>query len=138
MTLPVINYDFALGKIKIPAGAENFPIEASYTFGFDAQLIEFMPHMHLRGKDFTYEAIYPDGKRVTLLSVPRYQFAWQTLYQAAEPIPMPRGTKLRCIAHFDNSAKNPNNPNPNKDVGWGDQTWEEMMVGWVDYCVPVK
>jgi hypothetical protein len=92
-----------------------------------------MPHMHLRGKDFLFEATYPDGKKEVLLSVPRYDFNWQSVYRAAKPLAMPKGTKLRCVAHFDNSGKNPNNPDPSKPVFWGDQTWEEMMVGWFDF-----
>jgi peroxiredoxin len=135
MTRPVHSGRFITRVDKIPAGAENYKIEADFTFRDDAHLTAFMPHMHLRGKDFTYEVIYPDGKTETLLSVPHFQFGWQTLYHCAEPLAMPKGTKLHCVAHFDNSAKNPNNPDPKKDVYWGDQTWEEMMIGWIDYYV---
>jgi hypothetical protein len=92
-----------------------------------------MPHMHLRGKDFLYEAIYPDGKKEILLSVPRYDFNWQSIYRLAEPLALPKYTKIHCIAHFDNSANNPNNPDPKKNVFWGFQTWDEMMTGWFDY-----
>jgi len=92
-----------------------------------------MPHMHLRGKDFLYEAVYPDGKKEILLSVPRYNFNWQSIYRLEKPKPVPKGTKIQCLAHFDNSAKNLNNPDPTKKVFWGDQTWEEMMIGWMDY-----
>jgi peroxiredoxin len=133
LTNPIHNGWFMARWIRIPAGAANFKIEASHRFKKDVRIIGFMPHMHLRGKSFTYEAIYPGGKRKTLLSVPRYNFNWQSIYTAAEPIRLPKGTKLRCVAHYDNSAKNPNNPDPKKSVTWGDQTWEEMMVGWIDY-----
>ena len=91
------------------------------------------PHMHYRGKDMTYTAIYPDGHQEVVLRVPKYDFGWQTTYELAEPKVLPKGTKMHCVAHFDNSAKNPNNPDPNKTVYWGDQTWEEMMIGWIDY-----
>jgi hypothetical protein len=91
-----------------------------------------MPHMHLRGKDFLYELVYPDGRRETLLSVPRFNFNWQSAYRFVEPAGVPKGSTIHCVAHFDNSKKNPNNPNPNKPVTWGDQTWEEMMIGWTD------
>ena len=91
-----------------------------------------MPHMHLRGKDFLYEAILPDGKHETLLSVPRFDFGWQSVYRLLRPYAMPKGSKLHCVAHFDNSAKNPNNPDPTQEVRWGDQTWEEMMIGWME------
>ena len=130
---PINPNTFITRQDKIPAGAEHYKIETEYTFTENAHLLTFMPHMHLRGKDFLYEATYPDGKTTTLLFVPRYQFGWQTLYRCAAPIPMPKGTKLHLVAHFDNSAKNPNNPDAKKDVFWGDQTWEEMMIGWIDY-----
>ena len=135
VTRPIINIRFVTRQERIPAGAENYKTEAEYTFTQNAHLVTFMPHMHLRGKDFRYEAIYPGGKTETLLSVPRYQFDWQTLYRSAEPLPMPKGTKVHCVAHFDNSTKNRSNPDPTKEVVWGDQTWEEMMIGWIDYYV---
>ena len=120
-------------SIQIPPGDDNFKVEASFRLKRDGHLIGFMPHMHLRGKDFLYEAVYPDGKREILLSVPRYNFNWQSAYRLEEPKAVPAGTRIHCLAHFDNSAKNPNNPDPTKRVFWGDQTWEEMMIGWTDY-----
>ncbi len=132
-TLPVYSTRFISRLDRIPAGVENYKIESEHVFEQDAHLLHFMPHMHLRGKDFLYEAIYPDDKKEILLSVPRYDFGWQSVYRLAEPVAMPKGTKLHCVAHFDNSAKNPNNPDPTKAVYWGDQTWEEMMIGWIDY-----
>jgi hypothetical protein len=88
------------------------------------------PHMHVRGKDMTYTARYPDGRTETLLSVPKYDFEWQITYQLAEPKVMPKGTKLEVVAHFDNSPANRFNPDPTQEVRWGDQTWEEMMIGF--------
>ena len=119
--------------VHIPPGADNHKIESEFTFKDDAHIIGFMPHMHLRGKDFLYEAIYPDGKKEVLLSVPSYNFNWQSAYRYDQPRAMPKGTRIHCVAHYDNSAKNPNNPDPTKRVFWGDQTWEEMMIGWMDY-----
>ena len=85
--------------------------------------------MHLRGKAFRFEALYPDGNSEILLDVPRYDFSWQNTYDLAEPKLMPEGTEIRCTGHFDNSNENLSNPDPSIEVLWGDQTWEEMMVG---------
>ncbi len=94
--------------------------------------------MRSRGKDFLYEALFPDGKRETLLSVPAYDFGWQSYYRLAEPLALPKGTKILCTAHFDNSASNPANPDPSATVRWGDQTREEMMIGYVDVVPDAK
>jgi peroxiredoxin len=126
---PVFNALF-----RIPARTANYQVESWYTFKQDGYIVSFMPHMHLRGKDFLYEAIYPDGKKEILLSVPRFNFNWQTAYRPRQPLAIPRGTRLHCVAHFDNSAQNPNNPDPSKVVTWGDQTWQEMMIGWTDFA----
>lgn len=133
ITDPIYSLKFLWLMDKIPPGAENYKMESEQKFWHDAHLLNFMPHLHLRGKDFTFEAIYPDGKKETLLSVPRYDFSWQSVYRLAEPKAIPKGTKIHCIAHFDNSAKNLNNPDPKKWVQWGLQTWDEMMTGWIDY-----
>ncbi len=133
VTAPICNLKFFSLLDRIPAGADNYKIEDEYIFRHDAHLLSLAPHMHLRGKDFLYEAIYPDGKKEILLSVPHYDFYWQSIYYLAQPLAIPKGTKLHCVAHFDNSAKNPNNPDPTKNVYWGYQTWEEMMIGWFDY-----
>jgi peroxiredoxin len=120
-------------RFVIPAGADDYEVKAQSMFQQDALLVNLLPHMHLRGKAFSFEVVYPDGKRETLLSVPRYDFNWQSNYRLADPLKMPAGTRLECTAHYDNSAGNKNNPDPTKPVHWGDQTWEEMMVGFVDY-----
>ncbi|MBY0523039.1 MAG: redoxin domain-containing protein [Gemmataceae bacterium] len=134
-TMPVFNAFF-----RIPPGAENHTVVSSFTFEKDGHILGMMPHMHVRGKDFLYEAIYPDGKRETLLSVPQFSFLWQSSYRLEKPVAMPKGSVLRCTAHFDNSAKNPSNPDPTKAVFWGDQTWQEMMIGWTEYTydLPMK
>jgi hypothetical protein len=99
----------------------------------DATILAFFPHMHLRGKSFRYEAILPDGKVRILLDIPRYDFNWQLSYRLADPVPLPAGTTIRAIAHFDNSSGNPANPDPNKTVRWGPQTYDEMMIGYIEY-----
>ncbi len=118
------------GDFKIPAGDDDHAVSAVYEFDRDQLLLSLLPHMHLRGKSFRYTAQYPDGKQEILLDVPRYDFNWQLRYQLTEPKLMPKGTKLKCVAHFDNSEENMVNPDPTVDVTWGDQTWEEMMIGF--------
>ena len=120
-------------RFEIPPGAANHEVRSQYTFNQDAYVTSFMPHMHLRGKDFIYIAHFPDGTQKTLLNIPRYDFNWQTYYVPKEPVLMPKGTKLECIAHYDNSPANKFNPDPTKAVKWGDQTWEEMMIGWISF-----
>jgi len=117
---------------QIPPGEGSFPVKARYIFREDAQLLTLMPHMHLRGKAFRYEATYPDGKHEVLLDVPRYDFGWQTNYRFSEPKLMPRGTRMDCYAVFDNSEDNLNNPDPKVPVRFGDQTFEEMMIGFFE------
>ena len=117
---------------EIPPGADEFPVKARYIFTEDSLLLTLMPHMHLRGKAFRYEATYPDGKKEVLLDVPHYDFGWQTNYRLAEPKFMPRGTRMDCYAQFDNSTDNLNNPDPKSAVRFGDQTWEEMMIGFFE------
>ncbi len=114
----------------IPPGDPNFKITARHRFLKDTMLMNLTPHMHVRGKSFKYEAEYPDGTREVLLDVPNYDFNWQLRYMLAEPKLMPRGTRLICTAHFDNSEDNLANPDPTETVRYGDQTWEEMMFGF--------
>ena len=119
----------------IPPGADNHAVEAEATFSEDVKIYSMHPHMHLRGKDMTYTATYPDGRKEILLSVPKYDFGWQTDYWLAQPLLLPKGTKVHVAAHFDNSAANRANPDPKATVRWGDQTWEEMMIGFFTYTV---
>lgn len=114
----------------IPPGAENHKATAEGSFDHDTMLTCMTPHMHTRGKAFRYEATYPNGEKEILLDVPAYDFNWQTSYHLQEPKLMPKGTTLLCTAHWDNSEKNLSNPDPSKKVTWGDQTWEEMMIGF--------
>jgi hypothetical protein len=119
----------------IPAGSDSHEVRSTWTAPDDVRIVDLMPHMHVRGKDFVYTAVYPDGRQEVLLSVPRYDFNWQLLYRPKDGVLLPKGTKLECVAHFDNSPNNKWNPDPTKDVKWGPQTWEEMMIGWFDYVV---
>ncbi|HMP17194.1 MAG TPA: hypothetical protein PKD72_09245, partial [Gemmatales bacterium] len=113
-------------------------VKASRPFDKDVVILSLMPHMHYRGKSFKFEAVYPDGKRVALLDVPQYDFNWQTTYELKEPMHLPAGTRIDCIAIYDNSSSNPFNPNPKSSVYWGEQTWEEMMIGFIDYYIIPK
>lgn len=117
----------------IPANESNHKVVSKTKFDKDVILYSMFPHMHLRGKDFKFDVIYPDDKRETLLSVPRYDFGWQANYILEKPMRLPAGTRIECTAHFDNSETNRNNPNPKSIVIWGEQTWQEMMIGFLDY-----
>lgn len=121
---------------EIPPGAPNYPLRATVKFSGNAELLSLTPHMHLRGKDFEVVLTNPDGKGETLLAVPRYDFNWQISYRFARPFAVPAGSRVGCTAHFDNSAGNPANPDPNQMVVRGHQTGQEMMIGFVDYAVP--
>ncbi len=123
-------------RIKIPAGAENHEERSTFTAKNDIEISGFMPHMHVRGKSFQYTVVYPDGRDEVVLNVPKYDFNWQLAYELKKPLVLPKGARVDCVAHYDNSANNRFNPDPTKDVKWGDQTWEEMMIGWFTYTVP--
>ena len=121
-------FDFA-----IPAGDANYTIQADYTFKHDSQIVELMPHMHLRGKSAHYEAFYPDGTSEVLLNVPRYDFNWQTSYQFTDFKKVPAGTKIVFTSSWDNSADNPYNPDPAKTITWGEPTTDEMSFGYMSF-----
>ena len=114
----------------IPPGTPSYEVMAKQTFKADTYLSTMYPHMHVRGKDVQYKLVYPDGREEVLLSVPRYDFNWQLTYKLAEPKLMPEGSTLMVVAHFDNSTGNRFNPDPTATVRWGDQTWEEMLIGY--------
>jgi hypothetical protein len=128
----------ANSKFVIPAGDAHYKVDSSIEIAQDTRLIDLMPHMHLRGKDFEYRAVYPTGETQVLLRVPRYDFNWQLYYYPQEPIVLPKGTRIECTAHFDNSPNNPANPDPTQEVRWGDQSWQEMMIGWFDVAIGVN
>jgi len=116
-------------QFVIPAGESNYKIEASSILQVDGDLVSIYPHAHLRGKAWEYRAIFPNGEKQTLLKVPDYDFNWQLTYFLKDPIHLPKGTRIEVTAWYDNSANNPRNPDPTKEVQWGEQSWEEMMVG---------
>ena len=122
----------------IPPGAANHEIQAEATFSEDVNVWSMHPHMHLRGKDMTYTATYPDGRSEIVLRVPKFDFGWQTDYWLAKPLMLPKGSKLHVSAHYDNSTANRANPDATATVRWGDQTWEEMMIGFFTYTVEGK
>ncbi|NKB89446.1 MAG: thiol-disulfide isomerase [Acidobacteria bacterium] len=120
------------GGFEIPPGAKSHRVDAVATTNHPLTLHALTPHMHLRGSAFRYDLVFPDGTRQELLNVPEYDFNWQLSYFLDEPIELPTGTRIEATAHFDNSADNPFNPAPEQTVRWGDQSWEEMMVGFFD------
>jgi peroxiredoxin len=120
-------------RLAIAPNDPNFKVIASQAVPKEATILAFFPHMHLRGKSFRYEAILPDGQEHVLLDVPRYDFNWQLSYRLANPVTLPAGSTIRAVAHYDNSAANPANPDPNKTVRWGIQTEDEMMIGYIEY-----
>jgi hypothetical protein len=123
--------------IPIPPNIDNYRVEVAGTLPNDALLLGFFPHMHLRGKKFEYNLVHPNGKREILLRV-NYDFYWQLSYRLSEPRTLPAGTKLEAVAWYDNSKNNLHNPDPDSPVQWGDQTYNEMMVGFFDVAVPAE
>jgi hypothetical protein len=126
----VLTLSASNGTFKIPPGDPDYKVDATFEVRKDVKLVGLHPHMHSRGKDFEYRLVFPDGKTETILSVPVYNWHWQLWYNLTDPIDLPQGTKIECTAHFDNSPNNPENPDPTKSVIWGQQSWDEMMVGF--------
>lgn len=133
----VITCEIGDTDFRIPPGDANHIVTgSSRAIKKDVTLLSLSPHMHLRGKSFRYELVLPTGEREVLLDVPKYDFNWQTRYVLKEPRKLPAGSVLFCQATFDNSEDNPANPDPTKTVRWGDQSWEEMMLGFFDVVLP--
>lgn len=138
VTHAILTTKAATNRFRIPPHDDSYRIEAkSSRTPVDVQLLAMMPHMHLRGKSFSYELEQADGSRSMLLNVPAYDFNWQTAYRLAKPLPISAGARVHCVAHFDNSTGNLANPDPEQTVRWGDQTWDEMMIGYFDIAVPL-
>ena len=114
-------------NFMLPAGSSDTRVDAELTLKEDATIWSVLPHTHMRGKKWEVTVTYPDGRSDTILSVPKYDFNWQTDYVFKQPLSLPKGTKLHTAAWYDNSTANKANPDPTKDVYWGDQTWEEMQ-----------
>ena len=125
-------------KLDIPPGAEAHQEGMSRRVTFDLPLTSFMPHMHTRGAAFRYEVTYPDGGQEILLDIPRYDFNWQLRYDLKKPKWIPKGSTLKVTGVFDNSTNNRANPDPTKRVKWGSQTVDEMLIGYIEYFVPVE
>lgn len=133
MTLGPANMGFA-----IPPGDANYKVDTRAGFVNPAKLVSFFPHMHLRGKAFEYRLVRAAGETETLLKVNPYKFNWQLSYKLATPLDLKPGDRIECSAWFDNSANNPANPDASATVRWGEQSWEEMMVGFLDVVVDAK
>ncbi len=131
-TIPLADRD-----LNIPPHASDHVESLTRPVPTDVPVLAYMAHMHMRGKSFRFDVETPDGKKETLLDIPRYDFNWQLRYDYAEPKIIPKGSRFTVTAVFDNSAENPANPDPNKTVHWGQQTFEEMMIGYVETYVPV-
>jgi copper type II ascorbate-dependent monooxygenase-like protein len=134
----VITLQLGDDRFVIPPEHPNYRMAAWGTLPNDALLLSFFPHMHLRGKSFEYNIVKPNGERRTLLRVNPYNFYWQLSYRLAQPLPVKAGTELECVAYFDNSRRNPNNPDPEDSVRFGPQSWEEMMIGFFDVAVDAR
>jgi len=132
LTLQLTNDHFL-----IPPGVSDFRVEVHGSLPNDALLLSFFPHMHLRGKRFEYNILRPGAAPQPLLRV-NYDFYWQLSYRLTEPLPLKAGTVLQAVAWYDNSKNNPHNPDPDVAVRWGDQTYDEMMVGFFDVAVPAS
>jgi hypothetical protein len=125
---------FANPLLSIPPGANNEAVESAIEFNEDVRIFALFPHTHLRGKSWEYRLVYPDGRKEVVLSVPKYDFNWQTYYIYAKPLAVPKGARLEATAHYDNSVANPWNPDPKVTVRWGEQTWEEMQYSGITYA----
>jgi hypothetical protein len=123
------------GSLHIPAGAADYRVDAEMTISRDVTLWSILPHTHVRGVRWSYDATYPDGRTETILSVPKYDFNWQTDYVFKQPLKLPKGTMVHATAWYDNSTANKSNPDPTKEVWWGDQTWEEMMFSGLTFSI---
>ena len=134
----VVNTFIMNQTLRIPPGEGNHRVDGKVTLREDATLQALFPHMHLRGKAFEYTATFPNGETRTLLRVPRYDFNWQMTYYLEQPILLPAGTQLTATAYYDNSANNKFNPDPSKEVYWGDQSSSEMLAGFTDFVIPEK
>jgi hypothetical protein len=126
---------FTNPTLLLPAGSENTEVPSAIQFTEDSHITALFPHTHLRGKSWEYRMVYPDGRSEVVLSVPKYDFNWQTYYEFARPLAAPKGSRLEATARYDNSASNKWNPDPTKDVRWGQQTWDEMQYTGINYFV---
>ena len=129
------NSAFTNGLLDLPPGAPDTKVDSAIEFNQDIHITAIFPHTHLRGKRWDYRMVYPDGRSQVVLTVPKYDFNWQTYYVFANPLAAPKGSRLEASAHYDNSPANPSNPDPKAEVKWGDQTWQEMQYTGITYSV---
>lgn len=123
---------------NIPPNVDNWEIVGKMHVKDDITIYSMSPHMHFRGKDMKYTVKYPDGREEVLLNVPNYNYEWQLNYEFAKPPKVPAGSVITVVAHYDNSKNNPKNPAPNEEVIWGQQSWNEMFIPWMEYSVDKK
>ena len=126
---------FLNATLKLPAGSPDTEVDTAIQFLEDSHITAIFPHTHLRGKSWEYHMVYPDGRSEVLLTVPKYDFNWQTYYVFAKPLAAPKGSRLEAFAHYDNSIENKWNPDPTVEVHWGEQTWQEMQYSGITYFV---
>lgn len=123
---------------NIPPFVDDWKIVTMKLFPEDTTVFSLSPHAHLRGKRFTYTLVHPDGREQTLLTVPRYDFNWQTFYELAEPMVFPAGSKLVTVGYYDNSVRNRYNPSPDREVYWAEQSWDEMFNPFFEFGVEAE
>jgi hypothetical protein len=126
---------FMNGTLKLPPGSSDTQVDSAIQFLQDSHITAIFPHTHLRGKSWEYHMVYPDGRSEVVLTVPKYDFNWQTYYVFTKPLAAPQGSRLEAFAHYDNSAENKWNPDPTVEVLWGEQTWQEMQYSGLTYFV---
>jgi mono/diheme cytochrome c family protein len=131
----VHNSAFVNAALKLPPGADNQEVDSAIQFNENSHITALFPHTHLRGKSWEYRIVYPDGSSKVVLSVPHYDFNWQTYYIFTKPLAVPKGSRIEAVAHYDNSANNKFNPDPTVEVHWGEQTWQEMQYTGITYTV---
>jgi hypothetical protein len=131
----IMSSQFLNPQLILPPGAGNQRVDSEIEFTADSHIWALIPHTHLRGKSWEYQLKYPDGRSEVVLSVPKYDFNWQTYYHFTRPLAAPKGARLQAIAHYDNSAANRANPDPKAEVHWGEQTWEEMQYTGITYTI---
>jgi hypothetical protein len=123
---------------EIPAGAPNYEVRGETIVNDPAKLVWVQPHMHYRARNYELTLVYPSGEEQVVLRVPNYRFDWQVGYELAQPIDLPKGTKVKTVAHYDNSPANKYNPDPTKTVRYGAQSWDEMHVTFVGILIDAK
>jgi hypothetical protein len=132
-TAAIVNVAFTFGQTSIPAGASDYEVTASQTFSSPVRIYSLAPHMHFRGLRMRFELTVPGGAKQIILSVPKYNFDWQTIYSLETPLDIPANSRIDVIGGFDNSAQNLDNPNSTIPVKWGEQSWDEMFIGYIEY-----